>query len=226
MLGVKIKVGVKMAGFYWRLKEFFSASYRQPNNYIASNDGRIYSTRDNLFGRLVVKAHHVPTLDKIEEGFKFYLPKIPGSMLSIVISFFNAYWNDKEQNEVMVRIVYDTLEKEYLFDCPNQHVTWGSVHAPTCGINFPEPRYIDLMHIHSHHILPAVFSETDDANELKYRLYMVVGNMSASIPDMKLRVGHNRSFIYLPLEAIFDMSSFTLQNSSYPVEWNDHVTIE
>ncbi|MEK5183344.1 hypothetical protein [Paenibacillus sp. FSL P4-0288] len=216
-----------MAGFFWRLDDYLAASDsdRQPNNYIAGNDGNIYSVRDNQFGRIVVKAKHVPKVDKIEEGFQFRLPKIPGSMLTKVISFFHAYWNKDEQNEVMIRIVYDTLEMKYSFDCPEQYVTRESIHAPTCGINLPEPRFIDLMHIHSHHIMPAIFSEIDDANELKYRLYMVVGNMSASIPDMSLRVGHNGSFIYIPLEVVFDMTSFSLLESTYPEEWDNFVTI-
>lgn len=215
-----------MAGFYWRLTDFLTAADQQANNYIAGEDGNIYSVRDNQFGRIVVKAKHVPKADKIEEGFQFNLPKIPGSMLSIVLSFFYAYWDKEHQNEVMVRIVYDTLHKKYVFDCPEQYVTWKSIHAPDCGVNYPEPRYIDLMHIHSHHIMPAVFSEIDDANERKYRLYMVVGNMNAALPDMNLRVGHNGSFIHLPLEVIFDMQSFTLQHLNYPEEWDSRVTIE
>jgi proteasome lid subunit RPN8/RPN11 len=214
-----------MAGFFWRLKEFLAAEKRQPNNYIAGNDGRIYCVRDSKLGRLVLRSNRVPTLDTVQEGFQFALPKIPGEMLEVAISFFRAYWNDKEQNEAMVRIVYDTHEEKYLFDCPEQYVTWDHVHAPNVGKDYPEPRYLDVMHIHSHHVLPAEFSSIDDENERKYRLYVVVGNMRAEVPDVKVRVGHGGAYIYLPVDYIFDSPDLAAKQVPYPAEWDHRVNV-
>ncbi|MCM3130174.1 MULTISPECIES: hypothetical protein [unclassified Paenibacillus] len=213
-----------MPGFFWRLREFFNAEKRQPNNYIAGDDGRIYCVRDSKLGRLVLKANRVPMVDTVKEGFEFALPKIPSEMLKVAISFFRAYWNDAHQYEAMVRIVYDTVEEKYLFDCPEQYVTWDHVHAPTVGKDFPEPRYLDVMHIHSHHVLPAGFSLVDDANERKYRLYVVVGNMRAKEPDVNLRVGHGGAYLQLPLSYIFETPDLTA-TLPYPTEWDQRVKL-
>lgn len=213
-----------MPGFFWNLKEFFGAKKRQPNNYVAGSDGRIYCVRDSKLGRLVLQTNRVPTLDPIQEGFQFSLPKIPGEMLEVAISFFRSYWNDVEQYEAMLRIVYDTFEGKYLFDCPEQFVQWDHVHAPFVGKDFPEPRYLDVMHLHSHHVMSAEFSSIDDANEKKYRLYVVVGNMKAETPDIKVRVGHGGTYIYLPVDYIFDSPDLN-RSLSYPSEWDQRVTL-
>lgn len=215
-----------MAGFFWHLKEFLGASNRQPNNYIASNDGQIYVIKDSQIGRAVLKAKNVPKLDKITEGFKFKLPKIPNSMLQTALSFFRAYWNDEVQNEVMLRIVFDTVEQTYLFDCPKQYVSSDRVHAPDVGIDFPEPQYLDVLHIHSHHIWPAVFSAIDDLNERKFRLYVCVGEMQNSLPDVTVRVGHGGSFVYLPVDYIFESANLSYKLDDYPKEWESRVIIE
>jgi proteasome lid subunit RPN8/RPN11 len=214
-----------MAGFFWKLKDFLSHLPKQPNNYIAGCDGRVYSVRDSQLGRLVLRAQHISTLDDIQEGFQFSLPKIPGDMLSTVLSFFRTYCREEFKKEVMVRMVYDTQEKNYLFDCPEQTVTYDHVHAPDVGKDFPEPRYLDILHIHSHNEMPAEFSEIDDANERKYRLYVVVGRLNREIPEITVRVGSSGGYIYLPVNYIFDQPNLTNTKAAYPVDWHDRVTV-
>lgn len=214
-----------MPGFFWRLKDFFANGNRQPNNYIPGKDGHVYLVKDSRLGRLVLKARNVPMVDSIHEGFEFTLPKIPAKMLQIALSFFRAYWNDEVQNEVMLRIVFDTKEQRYLFDCPEQFVSREAIHAPDVGIDFPEPRYLDVLHIHSHHIMPAEFSVIDDLNERKYRLYVVVGHMDHPVPEISVRVGHGGSFVYLPVDYIFDSSDLSYHLQDYPIEWEKRVTI-
>lgn len=214
-----------MPGLYWKVKDFMDEEKIQPNNYIASSDGHIYSVRDSQLGRVVLKANRVPTIDKVQEGFEFSLPKIPGKMLAVAISFFHAYWNEVEQNEAMVRIVFDTQEQKYLFDCPEQYVKWDHVHAPYVGKDYPEPRYLDMMHIHSHHVMEAEFSAVDDEDEQKYRLYVVVGNMRATVPDVKVRVGHGGAFFYLPVDYIFESPNLMTEKVSYPAEWDQRVNV-
>lgn len=215
-----------MAGFFWRLKDFFATGKQQPNNYIAGKDGHVYMVKDSQLGRVVLKARNVPTLDTIQEGFEFALPKIPSTMLKTALSFFRKYWNEEVQNEAMLRIVFDTVNRQYLFDCPEQYVQWNRVHAPNVGVDFPEPRYLDVLHIHSHHIMPAEFSELDDQNERKYRLYVVVGKMNHSIPEIRVRVGHGGSFVYLPVDYIFDSPDLSYRYGDYPKEWEQRVIIE
>jgi len=215
-----------MAGFFWRLGEFLRTKNNQPNNYLAGKDGHIYAVKDSKLGRVVLKVKNVPTLDSIQEGFQYALPKIPSEMLRTALSFFRAYWNETVQNEVMLRIVFDTNTRQYLFDCPEQFVTCFRVNAPNVGVDFPEPRYLDIMHIHSHHIMPAEFSDLDDQNERKYRLYAVVGNMHQAVPDVTLRVGHGGAFLNLPVNYIFDSLDFSYRLNDYPKEWDGRVTIE
>ena len=118
-----------MPGYFWRLRDFLKAKDRQPNNIIPGQDGRVYEVRDNVFGRLVLHKPFVPTLDVINEGFDFRLPKIPSELLTTAISFFRAYCNQDTQTEVMVQVFYDRESGQYEIECPVQRVRWDKIDA-------------------------------------------------------------------------------------------------
>ncbi|MCY9665765.1 hypothetical protein M5X11_12445 [Paenibacillus alginolyticus] len=210
-----------MPGFFWRLRDFLKAENRQPNNIIAGQDGKLYEIRDSLIGRLVLHRPLVPSLDVIKEGFDFRLPKIPGELLTTTISFFNAYCNSAEQNEVMVQVFYDLQTGQYELDCPVQSVRWDSIEAD-CTQRFNEPRYVQVLHIHSHNAMPAFFSTKDNFDEKAFMLYAVIGGLMNEAPEMKLRVGARGQFFSLPIDYIFDKPDVT-HVGTYPDEWHQRV---
>jgi PRTRC genetic system protein A len=210
-----------MPGFFWKLRDFLKAENRQPNNIIAGQDGRLYEIRDSLIGRLVLHRPLVPSLDVIQEGFDFRLPKIPGHLLTTTISFFKAYCSSDEQNEVMVQVFYDRQTGQYELDCPEQTVRWDSIEAD-CTQRFNDPRYIQVLHVHSHNAMPAFFSAKDNSDEKAYMLYAVIGNLMGEVPEMKLRVGARGQFFSLPIDYIFDKPDLC-QVGTYPEEWHQRV---
>lgn len=214
-----------MAGFFWNLSDFHKTEIKQSLNYIASSSGEIYKVKESKIGKVTIKANTIPALETLSEEFEFYLPKIPSQMLKTALSFFRAYWSSETQNEVMLRIVFDTVEQNYLFDCPEQYVSKVSIHAPFLGMDYQEPRYYDVLDIHSHHLMEARFSSKDDRNERKYKLYVVVGRMLNAIPDITVRVGYSGSFLYLPLQYIFDSEDASYPINQYPKEWDKRVKI-
>jgi PRTRC genetic system protein A len=213
-----------MPGYFWKLRDFLKAENRQPNNIIAGQDGRLYEIRDSLFGRLVLHRPLVPDFDVIQEGFEYRLPKIPGELLTTAISFFKAYCSQDAQNEVMVQIFYDRQTGQYEIDCPEQIVRWDSIEAD-CTQRFNDPRYVQVLQIHSHNAMPAFFSSKDNSDEQAYMLYAVVGGLLDEVPEMKLRVGARGQFLPLPLEYIFDKPDLA-REGTYPVEWHQRVQIE
>lgn len=209
------------------LKEVAEAA-AVPHSYITSRDGRLYEARESHLGRLVVPAAFVPSLDEVNAGFRFSLPKIPGRLLSQTLSFFRAYCSKWQQNEVMTLIYWDILEQKYILECPYQEVSKVRIDAQFDEkyIGRNSSRFIPVMHIHSHNMMKANFSPLDNQNELSYMLYMVVGQLDQEIPAVSLRVGCNGSYINnLPIERYFNLPILNDREVTYPVTWDQRVTI-
>ncbi len=52
-----------------------------------------------------------------------------------------------------------------------------------------EPLSDTVLELHSHHVLPAFFSHTDDADEVGLCLYGVVGSLDRQLAELRFRVG-------------------------------------
>ena len=61
-----------------------------------------------------------------------------------------------------------------------------------------------VFEIHSHGTHPAVFSSTDDRDELGLRLYGVLGRLDTDRPKVAFRVGAYGHFMSVPWETVFD----------------------
>lgn len=209
-----------MPGFFWKVKDFKNAIIKQPNNFIASSDGKIYEVRDSTLGRIVMHHDYIPQFDQINEGFSFNLPKIPASILRQVMSFFQAYCLETNPLEVYLRIYYDNEEERYFLHCPKQYITSVSVSVDEDEF-IDEVRYLHVMDIHSHNTMRAYFSTRDNNDELAYRLYAVIGRINTA-PQIKLRVGARGKHLMLNPLSIFESVDLTPDNE-YPTEWDESV---
>ena len=73
------------------------------------------------------------------------LPKIPAHIFSKVMGFFKSI-SDELHYEVLVHILYDTEEKEYIIKVPKQRISEASVNSET---DEPYPdRYIHVTASH------------------------------------------------------------------------------
>ena len=188
----------------------------KPIVLLPSKDGRVYEQRTNEIGRFTAPTENIRELESIAPGFESALPKIPSHIFSKIMGFFKSI-SDELHYEVLVHILYDTEEKEYIIKVPKQRISEASVNSET---DEPYPdRYIHVMDFHSHNTMPAVFSGTDNADEKETRLYAVAGRFNRTFPEITVRAGCAGKFIPLNPEDVFEGDFF----GSYPEEWKENI---
>ncbi|GKS12880.1 hypothetical protein YDYSY3_38800 [Paenibacillus chitinolyticus] len=218
-------------------------------NVLAAKDG-FFEIRENVIGIFVAKAklsvlkessefrwflEQLPSsanLDACCEGFKLLLPKIPEKLIMQLLSFFVDY---ADRNvEVMGVFYWDTEDKRYILDVPNQRVTKVSVEP--LYSEFP-PHYVRVAEIHSHNTMAAYFSAIDDQDEVGTQLYGVIGHLKKANGtirfDICTRAGMAGSFIPLHPEVWmagnYDNQEYAwnlVPYMPYPAKWNNRVFIE
>ena len=195
-----------------------AAQTNKPIVLLPSKDGRVYEQRRNEIGCFTAPAENVREFEDIQAEFKMALPKIPAHIFSKVMGFFKSI-SDELHYEVLVHILYDTEEKEYIIKVPKQRISEASVNSET---DEPYPdRYIHVMDFHSHNTMPAVFSGTDNADEKETRLYAVAGRFNRTFPEITVRAGCAGKFIPLNPEDVFEGDFF----GSYPEEWKENIRL-
>ena len=193
-----------------------AAQTNKPIVLLPSKDGRVYEQRRNEIGCFTAPAENVREFEDIRAEFKMALPKIPAHIFSKVMGFFKSI-SDELHYEVLVHILYDTEEKEYIIKVPKQRISEASVNSET---DEPYPdRYIHVMDFHSHNTMPAIFSGTDNADEKETRLYAVAGRFNRTFPEITVRAGCAGKFIPLNPEDVFEGDFF----GSYPEEWKENI---
>ena len=193
-----------------------AAQTNKPIVLLPSKDGRVYEQRRNEIGCFTAPAANIREFEDIRAEFKMALPKIPAHIFSKVMGFFKSI-SDELHYEVLVHILYDTEEKEYIIKVPKQRISEASVNSET---DEPYPdRCIHVMDFHSHNTMPAVFSETDNADEKETRLYAVAGRFNQTLPEITVRAGCAGKFIPLNPEDVFEGDFF----DSYPEEWKENI---
>lgn len=118
-------------------------------------------------------------------AFRRKLPKMGFGILSEIISYFSCDLTV----EACVRILYDTINKEYI-------ILKAQGIKDKVSIVYDFSPYIDIMcregmvqmcEIHSHNTMPAFWSSTDDADEQYPMVFGVIGNLNTFKPSMKFR---------------------------------------
>ncbi len=193
-----------------------AAQTNKPIVLLPSKDGRVYEQRRNEIGCFTAPAENVREFEDIRAEFKMALPKIPAHIFSKVMGFFKSI-SDELHYEVLVHILYDTQEKEYIIKVPKQRISHAAVNSEA-EEPYPE-RYIHVVDFHSHNTMPAVFSETDNDDEKETRLYAVAGRFDRTFPEITVRAGCAGKFIYLPPEEVFEGNFF----GDFPKEWKENI---
>ena len=195
-----------------------AAQTNKPIVLLPSKDGRVYEQRRNEIGCFTAPAENVREFEDIQAEFKMALSKIPAHIFSKVMGFFKSI-SDELHYEVLVHILYDTEEKEYIIKVPKQRISHVAVNSEA-EEPYPE-RYIHVVDFHSHNTMPAVFSETDNDDEKETRLYAVAGRFDRTFPEITVRAGCAGKFIYLPPEEVFEGNFF----GDFPKEWKENIRI-
>jgi len=166
-------------------------------------------------------------LEQIEESFTFNLPKIPFYYLQKICSFFMSFINKGDNYEVACKIFWDTEKREYIIDVPKQTVTKVTVQFEYSGAftGRNSLRYIPVLELHSHNVMRAFFSKTDDLDEQEYGLYGVVGRLNRKEIQFAFRVKCDDSYLHVLMNHIFEIENAHMNLPiDFPDEWLEKVT--
>ena len=186
--------------------------------FVPSSDGKIYEVRNNQIGTFIAEADSVSLFSKVRAGFIPALPKIPYSILSEIIAFFKTFVTVKSENEAMANIYWSFEEEKYRVHVPKQTVTKASVDTNLPDID--EEKFLLVMEVHSHNTMGAVFSRTDDKDEIATRLYTVIGRLDKVFPDMTTRISVGGKHLVIDPAIVFDGIG-----GEFPEKWKEAVEI-
>ena len=186
--------------------------------FVPSSDGKIYEVRNNQIGTFIAEADSVSLFSKVRAGFIPALPKIPYSILSEIIAFFKTFVTEKSENDAMANIYWSFEEEKYRVHVPKQTVTKASVDTNLPDID--EEKFLLVMEVHSHNTMGAVFSRTDDKDEIATRLYTVIGRLDKVFPDMTTRISVGGKHLVIDPAIVFDGIG-----GEFPEKWKEAVEI-
>ena len=173
-----------------------------PICYIPSQNGQIYEMRRNEIGTFIAPSSKIVELDMVRAGFQMNLPRLPAAKLAEIISFFRRVCAAYDCcMEALVNVYWDRVEQEYILHVPAQQATAVSVETDLSD-RPDESRYYLVMEVHSHNMMAARFSRTDDADEQATRLYMVIGRLDRFYPEIRCRFACGGQYIEIPAEQV------------------------
>lgn len=184
---------------------------------VPGRDGKVYEMRSTKLGRFITPVAGCSMLSDVQAGFIPALPLIPMDLMMRIIAFFRYFMCNDNEQEVLVNIYWDTYNREFVADIPEQTVTKVSVESHE-NLNFASDRYMHYMDIHSHNSMKALFSAVDDNDEQATRLYTVIGNLHEYFPDVKTRISNGGKFLEIDPAEVFELVAHP-----FPVEWKDNV---
>lgn len=98
------------------------------------------------------------------------------------------------------------LPNECVVQIFQQHDKWRA-SMPVQSATPTSVQYVDnplsVVDIHSHATMNPFWSDTDDADELGLRFYVVIGNLDQALPTVRARVGVYGLHMDVPLSTIF-----------------------
>ena len=173
-----------------------------PICYIPSRDGQIYEMRRNAIGTFIAPASKIAELDIVRAGFHLNLPRLPAAKLAEIVSFFRRVCvENRFHMEALVNVYWDREDRKYILHVPKQQATAVSVETDLADCP-DEIRYLHVMEVHSHNMMSARFSKTDDADEQATRLYMVIGRLDRYYPEIRCRFACGGQHVEIPAEQI------------------------
>lgn len=173
-----------------------------PICYIPPRDGQIYEMRRNEIGTFIAPASKIVELDIIRAGFHMNLPRLPAAKPAEIVSFFRHVCVENQfRTEALVNVYWDRADRKYILHVPQQQATAVSVETDLADCP-DEIRYLHVMEVHSHNMMSARFSKTDDADEQATRLYMVIGRLDRYYPEIRCRFACGGQHVEIPAEQI------------------------
>ena len=186
---------------------------------LPASDGNVYEMRNTPIGKFITPVVGCELLSDVQAGFipALDIPLIPMDLIMRIIDFFRYFTIHGGDNEVLVNIYWDKVDKAFVVDAPEQTVSKVSVHSNE-NPDYLNERYIHFMDIHSHNSMRAFFSPIDDEGEKATRLYTVIGRLDKYFPEIKTRISNGGKFHEIDSAEVFEYIA-----RPFPPEWKENV---
>ena len=165
-------------------------------------DGNVYEMRNTDMGRFITRAANNDLLREAEAGFVPALPPVPLKHLLDILAFFKMMAQDGSK-EALANIYWDKENETFIVDIPQQSVSMFTVKGEP-NPTYANDRYIHYIDIHSHHIMTAFFSATDDADEKATRVYAVAGDVLSYFPEIRVRISNGGKYHEIDPGLVFE----------------------
>jgi hypothetical protein len=186
---------------------------------IPGQDGYVYEKRRSEIGVFTTRAANCRELSEVTAGFIPALPRIPLNLLLEVISFFRFYVNENQNDEAIVNVLWDKERGMFCIYAPPQVVTHTAVISDLARLPDSD-RYLHFMDIHSHNVMSAKFSGTDDNDEKATRVYAVIGKLDRYMPEISVRISNGGKYLPIDPATVFEPLA-----REYPAQWHDNVEV-
>lgn len=158
-------------------------------NYILAENGLFIRAQAPLLAATMrIAQAEVRGLAPLKESVELTYGKIPRHIHDLTISIFAA----DPRREHYLAVIWD---RGYQLKMPAQD-------GGGAGVTYERLPHT-VLDIHSHSIMTAFFSWTDNHDEQGFRLYMVIGEMNTLFPEVRLRLGIYGYFAELELQEVF-----------------------
>ena len=160
-------------------------------DYILAGNGVFVRAENSLIKATVaVSEATIRGLQPLEQNVELRHGRIPQYIYNLALStlMVNPY------REQLVAVVWDEL---YRLKLPTQE-------NGECWIKY-QTLPDTVLEFHSHGLMSAFFSMTDNRDEQGLCIYAVAGKLDRLIPDMNMRVGIYGYFVPLKFSEVFDV---------------------
>lgn len=128
--------------------------------------------------------------------------KVPMNFLHEIIETFVKVY----PLEHLAQIYYNRKSNEYYLHFPEQHTSTDKIKRECCSFFLNDKDCVLFCEVHSHGAYPAVFSRTDNDNEVDFLIYGVLGGFGSK-PTWSFRLGYGGFFQEVDVQDIFVFSN-------------------
>lgn len=163
-------------------------------DYLLAGDGLyLVAENDDLQVRVPIARCEVRGLPLVYPACNLRHGRLPQWMWDAIV--WAAHVGYMRGREVLLAVVFDA-SVGYRLTVPTQ------IAGPERVVY--RPLASAVLEIHSHGPHSAIFSSTDDHDELGLRLYGVIGRLGTDRPEVALRAGAYGHYLSVPWETVFD----------------------
>jgi PRTRC genetic system protein A len=162
---------------------------------MAGNGVFLYAKREGLEVLIPISRATIVGLPALEPFVN--MPRVPAVLMHQVLQASK----ENLPNEILFWFNCDHDQQIWNLDAPLQHCRPASVFpmdkADPLGIKA-------LIDLHSHALMEAFFSTTDNKDEQGFRIFVVIGKVNGN-PEIRVRVGVYGNYWNIPASMIFEL---------------------